>query len=183
VIQHTPNPEHTIACLYDALRPGGTLVLDHYTHNLSHYTKCAPLFRLYLRRLEPDKGIRCTEQLVDIFWPLHRIARRFYPAQILLSRLSPVLCYYRVYPDFSEELHRAWALLDTHDSLTDWHRHFFGLKNRSGGRLNGSDCRIFGAVPGVMVLKHAASGLEIWSNVYQCRLVSDHRSATTSFRS
>ena len=124
VIQHTPSPEKTMACLYDQVKPGGTLVIDHYTHSLSWYTKTAPLFRRYFRRLPPDKGIRYTEWLVNMLWPLHRMARHFYPAQMLLSRLSPLLCYYRAYPDLSDELHREWALLDTHDSLTDWYKHF-----------------------------------------------------------
>src|SRR5262245_14526583 len=31
VIQHTPNPEYTIACLFEQLKPGGLLVIDHYT--------------------------------------------------------------------------------------------------------------------------------------------------------
>jgi SAM-dependent methyltransferase len=124
VIQHTPNPEETIACLYEQVRPGGTILIDHYTHNLSWYTKSAPLFRRYLRRLPPRDGIRYTELVVNSLWPLHRMARHFYPAQMLLSRLSPVLCYHRIYPDLSDELHREWALLDTHDSLTDWYNHF-----------------------------------------------------------
>jgi 2-polyprenyl-3-methyl-5-hydroxy-6-metoxy-1,4-benzoquinol methylase len=124
VIQHTPNPEQTIVRLYNQVKPGGALIIDHYTHNLSWYTKAAPLFRRYLRRLSPEKGIKATERLVDIFWPLHRMARHFYPGQMLLSRISPVLCYYSAYPDLGDELIREWALLDTHDSLTDWYKHF-----------------------------------------------------------
>jgi SAM-dependent methyltransferase len=124
VIQHTPNPEETIACLYDQVKAGGELVIDHYTHNLSWYTKSAPLFRRYLRRLSPEKGIKATEWLVNLFWPLHKRTHHFYPAQMLLSRISPVLCYYSAYPDLGDELLREWALLDTHDSLTDWYKHF-----------------------------------------------------------
>ena len=124
VIQHTPNPEKTVGCLYNQVRPGGTLVIDHYTHNLSWYTKSAPLFRFLLRRLPPDKGMRCTERLVNTLLPFHRMARHFYPAQALISRFSPVLCYYNSLPELSHEHHREWALLDTHDSLSDWYNHF-----------------------------------------------------------
>ena len=124
VIQHTPNPEKTIACLYEYVKPGGALVFDHYTYDISWYTKSAPLFRRFLRRLPSDQGISYTEWLVNAFWPLHKLARHFYPAQILLSRLSPVACYYRRFPDLNEELHRQWAMVDTHDSLTDWYKHF-----------------------------------------------------------
>ena len=124
VIQHTPNPEQTIACLYEQVKPGGTLVIDHYTYDFSWFTKTAPLFRLYLRRLPPEKGIRWKERLVNTLLALHQMARHFYPAQVLLSRLSPVLCYYHAFPDLSDDVHREWALLDTHDSLTAWHMHF-----------------------------------------------------------
>ncbi len=34
VIQHTPNPEATIAKLYAQVKPGGALVFDHYTLSL-----------------------------------------------------------------------------------------------------------------------------------------------------
>ncbi len=124
VVQHTPNPEKTITRLYEQIKPGGALVFDHYTYNLSEFTKTAPLFRLYFRRLPTEEGLRQTQWLVEKLWPLHKMARRFYLAQALLSRLSPVLCYYRAYPELPEKLHCEWALLDTHDALTDWHKHF-----------------------------------------------------------
>jgi len=124
VIQHTPKPEETIARLYDHVKPGGWLVIDHYTYSLSWYTKTAPLVRFFLRRMPPEKGMRWTERMVDALLPLHKKALGFFPAQVVLSRLSPVLCYYRTYPELSDELHREWALLDTHDYLTDWYKHF-----------------------------------------------------------
>jgi hypothetical protein len=68
--------------------------------------------------------MKATEWLVNIFWPLHKMTHHFYPAQMLLSRISPILCYYSAYPDLGDELLREWALLDTHDSLTDWYKHF-----------------------------------------------------------
>jgi ubiquinone/menaquinone biosynthesis C-methylase UbiE len=65
VVQHTPNPEVTLAKLYEHVRPGGTLVIDHYTYCLSWYSKTAPLFRAYLRRLPPLKGLSRTEWIVN----------------------------------------------------------------------------------------------------------------------
>jgi len=53
----------------------------------------------------------------------------FYPAQMVLSRLLPVLCCY-VLPRLTEELEREWVLLETHDSLSDWHNRF-----RTGGQM------------------------------------------------
>ena len=123
VIQHTPVPETTIEQLYSQVKPGGALVIDHYTHSLSWYTKTAQLFRQYAKRLPPDKGIRWTEQLVEWFFPLHKRVRHFRVGQMLLSRVSPVLCYWHAFPELSDDQQMEWALVDTHDSLTAWYRH------------------------------------------------------------
>lgn len=124
VIQHTPSPEAAIAALYENVRPGGLLVIDHYAPTLSWYTKTAPLFRSVLKRLSPEAGLRATDGIVRVFLPLHRAVRHWYPGQALLSRISPVICYYHGIPELDDDAQREWALLDTHDSLTDWYKHF-----------------------------------------------------------
>jgi SAM-dependent methyltransferase len=123
VIQHTPDPEETIATLFEQVKPNGWLVFDHYTYGISYFTKTFPLFRLFLRRLPAEEGMKKTEWLVNTLWPLHQRARNSCLANILLSRLSPVLDYYRVHPELNEEVQKEWALLDTHDLLTDWYKH------------------------------------------------------------
>lgn len=122
VVQHTPNPEETIRKLYEQVRPGGWLVLDHYTPSLSEFTKLAFLFRMVLLRQPPERALRWCHRLVDVFLPLHKAARRSRIAQALLSRVSPVLAYYQHLP-LSDEHQREWALLDTYDSLTDRYKH------------------------------------------------------------
>jgi SAM-dependent methyltransferase len=123
VIQHTPSPEKTIAALYEQVRPGGWLVCDHYTYTLGWYTKTAPLFRLILKRLPAKAALRATERLVNTMLPIHkRVARTAWRS--IVFRLSPVLTHYVTYPDLPGDLQRQWALLDTHDSLTDWFKHF-----------------------------------------------------------
>lgn len=124
VIQSTPSPEETVTRLYAQVKSGGALVMDHYTHNLSWYTKTAPLFRHVLKRLPIERGIKITEWLVRTLLPLHKATRHFRVGQMILSRVSPVLCYYRAYPELADDLQREWALVDTHDSLTDWYKYF-----------------------------------------------------------
>lgn len=124
VVQHTPSPEHTIEALYQQVQPGGWLVIDHYTFALSYFTKLAPVFRAVLKRMEPGRGLRATEALVRTFLPLHKAVRHYYPGQALLSRASPVIVYYHAIPELSDADQEQWALLDTHDSLTDWYKHF-----------------------------------------------------------
>jgi len=121
VVQHTPDPEAAIGTLFDHVRPGGTLVFDHYATPLSWRLSTAPLARAVLRRLEPTKALRITERLVDLLLPVHRAAGRFGP---IVTRLSPVYAYYHVLPQLPERLQREWALLDTHDALTDRYKHF-----------------------------------------------------------
>lgn len=124
VVQHTPSPERTIAKLFEQVRPGGWLVIDHYDFALSWYTRLAPLFRAALKRLPPDRGTRATERLVRTLLPLHRRASRSRLLYTLLARVSPVTAYYLDLPSLTEQQQRDWAMLDTHDALTDWYKHF-----------------------------------------------------------
>jgi SAM-dependent methyltransferase len=123
VLQHTPSPEESVRALWTLVKPGGTLVIDHYTWTVSLATKLAPLYRLAIKRLAPDAARRVTDQLVELFFPLHWAVRRVYIAQMLLSRISPCLVYFRTYPNLSKEQHRDLCRLDTFDSLTDQYKH------------------------------------------------------------
>ena len=125
VIQHTPNPEKTIKNLYEQVMPGGLLVFDHYTPNLSRKTKItANLIRPFLKRINNKYQFKVIEFLVNIFLPIHRSIKSIPFAQKIFSRISPLLTYYNTYPELPEHLQKEWALLDTHDSLTDWFKHF-----------------------------------------------------------
>jgi SAM-dependent methyltransferase len=122
VVQHTPVPEETIAALYDQVRPGGELVLDHYSNRIRWLLSTAPAFRAVLRRTSPERGQREIDRLVSALLPLHRRARGF--AGTALRRVSPVQSYYEKIPQLSDDAQRDWALLDTHDALTDRYKHF-----------------------------------------------------------
>jgi 2-polyprenyl-3-methyl-5-hydroxy-6-metoxy-1,4-benzoquinol methylase len=125
VIQHTPSPEQTIEALHALTKPGGWLVIDHYAPSLSYYTKIPPLIlRPILKRLSPRAGMKATELLTKTFFPLHKMVSRKRWMQIILSRVSPLLTYFQAYPQLSDRLQYEWALLDTHDHLTDYYKHF-----------------------------------------------------------
>lgn len=124
VIQHTPDPERTIAALSDQVKPGGWLIIDHYTYDIFYYTRTIPYVRMVFRRLSAERGLLWSEQLVDRLLPVHKRLQRARVLHAVFSRISPVLGYYRAYPELNDELQRQWALLDTHDALTDWYKHF-----------------------------------------------------------
>tara|TARA_Y100000589_G_scaffold174414_1_gene165496 strand:+ start:1332 stop:2330 length:999 start_codon:yes stop_codon:yes gene_type:complete len=129
VIQHTPDPEETITNLYKQVVPGGILVFDHYTPNLSRYTKITSnLIRPIIKRFNKKYRTRVVEALVNIFFPIHRSIRNIPYAQQIFSRISPIQTYYHAYPGLTERLQKDWAFLDTHDSLTDWFKHLRNSK-------------------------------------------------------
>jgi SAM-dependent methyltransferase len=124
MIQHTPSPEETIKSLYAMVKPGGLLVIDHYTWSFSYVTKLAPIYRWWLKDMAPERSKEITDSLVRVFFPLHWAVRKQRLAQVLLSRVSPCLVYFRSFPSLSRQQHYEWCQLDTYDHLTDRYKHF-----------------------------------------------------------
>ena len=129
MVQHTPDPERTIAALCAQLAPGGLVALDHYAPGYPTTTSRRAL-RPVLLRLPPRWALAAVRGVVAALWPLHRLldrgsarvpgAGRVYQR---LCSVSPVVDYQRSYPDLTPAMLRAWAILDTHDTLTDRYKH------------------------------------------------------------
>ncbi len=122
VVQHTPDTKKTIQELYKQVKPGGWLIFDQYRYNLSTFLRVTWLLRFFLKRLEPELGLRVTDFLVKIWLPLHRFVKGKRLLEILLFRVSPITAHYTGYPNLSEEDQIKWARLNTHDNLTDFHK-------------------------------------------------------------
>lgn len=124
VIQHTPSPEKTIKDLYAMVKKGGSLIIDHYTFTRSNLFRLAPMYRWCLKKRPPGYTIPYTRKLVKKYLPLHKRFSGSKIMSVLLNRISPVISYYKVFPQLDDQQQEEWALLDTHDSLTDWHKNF-----------------------------------------------------------
>ena len=130
VIQHTPDPEETLRALARQVKPGGSLVVDHYTGEILLSETQAALRRFLLKR-SPRFTIRFCTALVDLLWPVHRWCWRTRsitnPTLASLRgsflRKSPILDYHQSYAQLGDALLKAWAVLDTHDALTDYYKH------------------------------------------------------------
>lgn len=132
VVQHTPNPEETMAALCSHVKPGGLLIMDHYTYGYPA-TRVRRLLRAFLTRRSPAFSLRFCRLLTRLLWPLHRALWRWAGtgstrkiltrARALFLRLSPVVDYHQPYPQIGPDLLYAWAVLDTHDTLTDVYKH------------------------------------------------------------
>jgi 2-polyprenyl-3-methyl-5-hydroxy-6-metoxy-1,4-benzoquinol methylase len=126
-IQHTPSPETTIISLAAHVKPGGWLVIDHYTwKSLSSLTLAYPL-RAVLRwvaRTHPSWALRVTKRITAICDPIRRRTVHRPWLDRIASRLFPSICHYRSYPALSPTIVYEWNELDTHAILTDWYRWF-----------------------------------------------------------
>ena len=135
MVQHTPSPERTIEALAAQLKPGGLLVLDHYTwppgagrlFRLASVLSPRSLIRQALRPLPAPAAFAACRALTRALLPAHRLFWRrgtaARAARRLLHFVSPVFDYYDKQPELSREQLTEWALLDTHDGLTDRFKH------------------------------------------------------------
>jgi SAM-dependent methyltransferase len=123
VIQHTPDPEKTIECLYKKLKPGGLLVIDHYIWRIGYYTTLTPIFRAWLKELPPNKSKIKVDKIVDFFFPLHWKFKNSFALNWLLHRVSPLIEYINAFPDKDYNFHYELSKLDTNDQLTDYYKH------------------------------------------------------------
>ena len=123
VIQHTPDPEKTIKCLFEKVKPGGVLVIDHYIWRIGYYSTLTPIFRAVLKEMKPEKSQRIVNSLVDFFFPIHWKLKDRGIINWLVHRVSPLIVYIREFPEQDRQFHYEWSKLDTYDQLTDYYKH------------------------------------------------------------
>lgn len=128
VIQHTPSPEETIAALAGYIKPGGTLVIDHYSPYYVQNFLQRNLRRILIR-LPAPLAKPLTLGLARALLPLHRLSLKWVPKRGLwrlraaLLKHSPFLDYLELFPELGDQLMGEWSVLDTHDALTDYYKH------------------------------------------------------------
>lgn len=128
VIQHTPNPEETIAALCRQVKSGGMLVIDHYTYGYD-VTLTRKTLRTIMLKLPNRFTLLACKVMTNILWPLHRLLWRckkfplFSTIRGYFLKLSPLVDYHDAYPQLGPERLKIWATLDTHDTLTDYYKH------------------------------------------------------------
>ncbi|MBK7966360.1 MAG: hypothetical protein IPK10_14470 [Bacteroidetes bacterium] len=105
------------------VKPGGTLVIDHYKWRIGYYSTLAPMYRKYLRKLKPEKSKKIVDNLVDFFFPIHWKLKNHSALQWLLHRISPLIHFIYIFPDKDYDFHLEICKLDTYDSLTDYYKH------------------------------------------------------------
>jgi SAM-dependent methyltransferase len=128
VVQHTPDPEETIRALAGYLKPGGTLVIDHYGLDYP-YPLSRRLLRPVLIRLPAAVSTKLALGLSRALLPLHRLSRGVQQRRGLwrlrpfLLKHSPLVDHFDDYPQLGERVAGEWSVLNTHDTLTDRYKH------------------------------------------------------------
>jgi 2-polyprenyl-3-methyl-5-hydroxy-6-metoxy-1,4-benzoquinol methylase len=124
VLQHTPSPEESIAKLWDQVKPGGHLIIDHYSFSkLRYFLTATPYLRFVLNHMNKEQALRCTNRLVKIAFPLQKALRGQRVLSRLVSRVLPINSYFRDFPELNDTLQFELSLLDTHDTMTDGYKH------------------------------------------------------------
>jgi SAM-dependent methyltransferase len=129
VIQHTPDPNATMNVLCSHVKPGGMLLIDHYANNYPA-TPVRRRIRSFLLGRSEEYSMRFVQHMVKLLWPLHRAVYKRrdtkfgHRAISFLMRSSPVVDYHYAYAQLGEQRLYEWAVLDTHDTLTDRYKHF-----------------------------------------------------------
>lgn len=134
VIQHTPDPERTMSALCSYVKPGGYLFIDHYPPNYP-VGFARGILRRYLLGRSSKEALQFCTRLINWLWPLHRVMWKVFresplkyipllpKVRSIFLRISPVVDYHDAYLNLGPELLKTWALLDTHDTLTDVYKH------------------------------------------------------------
>jgi SAM-dependent methyltransferase len=128
VLQHTPNPEESIKSLWNMVKPGGRLIIDHYIFSWRTFLpppigQALGIYRKIVLSLQSSKRFKFVKRLVDFWFPFHWTFRNNFIMTRLLRRLSPVIFHYEYLTLKDKDMYYQWSLLDTHDSTTDYYRH------------------------------------------------------------
>jgi SAM-dependent methyltransferase len=156
VLQHTPDTEQSIHKLWEMVRPGGKLVIDHYRWNL--WLRLPPplgnaekLYRQVILHLPPQKRWLAVKKIVDFWFPVYWRFRGSRWAERILGRIAGIHFYYRQLPLGSRERFYEWSLLDTHDGMTDHFKRYRTVKGirRTLERLGAVDINVWKSGNGV----------------------------------
>jgi len=134
MIQHTPDQLETLKALRQQIKPGGELFIDFYSDSYP-LTLSRKVCRFLVLQAPEKQRLMLIKNIVSLIWPIHRLlylissnicfgkirlVRKLYFGFL---RISPVVDHNNAYENLSPLLLKEWAILDTHDTLTDHYKH------------------------------------------------------------
>jgi 2-polyprenyl-3-methyl-5-hydroxy-6-metoxy-1,4-benzoquinol methylase len=119
VLQHTPSPHESFACLSEMVRPGGELVVDLYRKSILALLQWKYVLRPITRRMDHGRLYRIISRVVPLLLPAAKKLRRM--AGRTGARLIPIVEYSHL--GLPLETNKHWAILDTFDMYAPAHDH------------------------------------------------------------
>jgi SAM-dependent methyltransferase len=148
VLQHTPDTEQSIRKLWEMVRPGGRLIIDHYDWNRWRLPPpiggISPLYRRWILRLPPEKRWSAVKRHVDRWFPVYWKHRDNRWMQRVLARTAGVNFYYGGLPLRTRAQFYEWSLLDTHDAMTDYYKRYRTVRSirKTLAQLGATDIQV-----------------------------------------
>jgi SAM-dependent methyltransferase len=122
VLQHTPDPDKSLRCLYHKLKPGGQLTFDNYIKiPVSKWWPHAKYtWRPYTRKMKPQRLLGLIKFYMPIWFPIDTFLGKYKWPLNLGQRIRyripiPIWNYYQFNLSYKARL--QWAIMDTFDGM------------------------------------------------------------------
>jgi SAM-dependent methyltransferase len=126
VIQHTPDPKQSVACILRMARPGGQVGLWIYELNWKSFIGTSAFkygFRPWTKRMSIARLESFSSQIERWCWPVLRWARHRGRIGKYVMRMLPAASMHLQEVPLSDEEFREWVRLDTFDMYSPAHDH------------------------------------------------------------
>lgn len=119
VLQHTPDAASAYRKIFDKVRPGGKISIDHYRrfHLPNVWSTPKYIWRPFVKNMPPENLLRLVRGYLRWWFPVDNIIRNVPFGKALLS-VVPIPCWNYVGSGLTYEQRREWAVLDTFDALS-----------------------------------------------------------------
>jgi 2-polyprenyl-3-methyl-5-hydroxy-6-metoxy-1,4-benzoquinol methylase len=118
VLQHTRRPEETLSAIARHAKRGGLVVVANYAWTARRVLALRYPLRFLLKHMNHERAHRLCLSMVRLWLPLHRAIGSRLWMHTIVSRLSPVVSYFHVYPQLSNQQQEEFSRLDTIDFYT-----------------------------------------------------------------
>ena len=118
MLQHTPDPKAAFMAVPPYIKPGGHFVTDIYRYSLRTQIGTRYLFRIFTKKMDPEKGYKFVVNYVNFWWPVVKLLRKIpFDAGIIFTRKALNIADHahaglRGAPD---DILKTWAYLNTFD--------------------------------------------------------------------
>ena len=119
VLQHTPNPDMALKCIYNKLRPGGKISVDYYRKFLFPNVWSTPkrFWRPLTKNLAPETLLKIVKTYIPFWINVDTTIRKIPKLGSVILALVPIPCWNYLDMGLTKQQRVEWAIMDTFDAL------------------------------------------------------------------